>query len=141
MADIQHRIIIEAAPSTVFAALVEPKQLSQWWTDAKSIAGDSQIRFTFGGNHQTDMEVVSVTAPSFVAWQCTEGPWQNTGHFEFDLQPDERGTVLKFDHKGWPDADDFFRHCNSKWGFFLAVSLKSYLETGKGMPSPYDPAI
>ena len=31
-------------------------------------------------------------------------------------------------------------HCNTKWAMFL-MSLKSLVETGKGLPSPHDVKI
>lgn len=32
---------------------------------------------------------------------------------------------------------EFMHHCSTKWAIFL-MSLKSLLETGKGMPNPND---
>ena len=36
MTDILHRIIIEASPEKVYAALTEQAQLSAWWTKAEA---------------------------------------------------------------------------------------------------------
>jgi len=46
-----------------------------------------------------------------------------------------------FRHSGWLKQDEFFGHCNAKWGYFLAMSLKPYVETGAGAPHPKDPNI
>ncbi|WP_157828049.1 hypothetical protein [Paraglaciecola sp. MB-3u-78] len=63
------------------------------------------------------------------------------GHRVPRAEVKKRDAVLHFNHQGWSEADDFFQHCNCKWGFFLAVSLKSYLEKGVGQPHPQDPNI
>lgn len=76
-----------------------------------------------------------------VVWHCLAGLWTETGLFTFSISPDERGAVLNFSHQGWSETNDFYQHCNSKWGFFLVVSLKSYLEKGVGQPHPNDPNI
>jgi len=59
--------------------------------------------------------------------------------FTFDIEPTDGGSVLRFKNGGRAEASDFYAHCNCKWGFFLGVSLKNYLETGKGSPAPEDP--
>lgn len=144
MHSILHKITIEAQPEQLYQALTSQEGLSSWWTrcDAGEKVGESN-RFYFGpnGEHQVEMAINDLKPGSLVSWQCSNGPWQNTGAFDFKISSDERGAVLHFSHEGWPETDDFYQHCNAKWGYFLAVSLKSYLETGKGQPHPQDPNI
>ncbi len=144
MDEILHRITIENSPHEVYRALTEQRGLSAWWTraQAKPQAG-SMARFVFGPNdeHVVEMAVTRLVPDRQVVWRCVTGPWVDTDDFTFDIEPHERGAVLDFSHRRWPEADSFYRHCNSKWGFFLGVSLKRYLETGQGLPSPQDPAI
>jgi len=144
MVDILHRIVIEASSDKVYEALTSQEGLSAWWTRAKTTGGvGSVISFFFGpnGEHQIKMEVTEWVPNKSVIWKCIEGPWVDTGTFQFQIEKDERGSAVKFNHSGWQEADEFYMHCNSKWGFFLAVSLKNLLETGKGMPHPGDPDI
>lgn len=144
MTDILHRIIIEASPEKVYNALTEEKGLSAWWTNAKTEGKvGSQASFFFGpnGEHQVVMEITDLVKNELISWKCIDGPWVNTDAFQFHIQPDERGSALQFSNSGWADADAFYMHCNSKWGFFLTVSLKNLLETGKGQPHPNDPNI
>lgn len=144
MADILHRIIVEAAPEKVYRALTEQTGLSGWWTQAKTNGGvGSNVNFAFGpnGEHQVDMQVLELVENKKVVWKCVRGPWVETGEFEFEIKPHERGSEMLFSHSGWQEADEFYRHCNSKWGFFFTVSLKDYLETGTGKPGPQDPDI
>lgn len=144
MVNILHRIVIETSPQSLFEALTEQSGLSSWWTRAETDGkegGFAQFFFGPNGEHQVKMEILKLVANQKVVWKCIEGPWVDTGTFEFDIQVDERGTVLGFRHNDWPQADEFFMHCNSKWGFFFTVSLKNFLETGQGSPHPKDPSI
>lgn len=99
------------------------------------------LSFGPNGDHKVVMETKALTPNQKVVWACQSGPWVNTEAFSFDLLDDERGVALLFEHSGWPESDDFFAHCNAKWGFFLTVSLKDYLEKGKGQPHPGEPSI
>lgn len=141
MNSIFHKITIESSPDAVFEALSTESGLSSWWTKAKQ-EGDN-ITFYFGpnGEHQVVMKQLPADSDHEVKWQCIAGPWETKGEFVFLIQKDDRGASLDFAHHGWQEADDFYKHCNAKWGFFLAVSLKRYLETGKGQPHPEDPNI
>jgi uncharacterized protein YndB with AHSA1/START domain len=145
MHSILHRITIETTADKLFNALTTQQGLSAWWTKTNT-NGDtitSTNNFFFGpdGNHQVDMQIESLKTNEQVVWQCVAGPWQETGLVTFSITSDDRGAVLHFNHQGWNETDDFFQHCNSKWGFFLAVSLKNFLEKGVGQPHPQDPNI
>ncbi|NVK21194.1 MAG: SRPBCC domain-containing protein [Kangiellaceae bacterium] len=141
MYSIDHRITVETSPKKLHKALTKPEELSQWWTKATFTEKPSPtLNFHFGENHRVDMQVID-SSPNKITWQCSEGPWVGIGQFEWNIAPDERGSVLTFTHSGWESIDDFHRHCNSKWGFFLGVSLKNFLETGTGTPSPNEPNI
>ena len=144
MTDILHRIVIEASPEKVYRALTDQDQLSAWWTKAETDAkAGSVANFYFGpnGEHKAAMEITELVPNERVSWKCVDGPWVGTEAFHFDIQADERGSALQFSNTGWAEPDGFFMHCNSKWGFFLTVSLKNLLETGVGQPHPNEPNI
>ncbi len=140
---IRHRVEIETPVEKLYAALTEADLLASWWTtrvDATPREG-STASFGFGdGSHQVRMKVEELVPNRRVRWTCTEGPWQGMS-FTFELSPHEKGSALRFENAGWSEQDDFFMHCNSKWGFFLSASLKSYLEGGQGVPHPNEPKI
>jgi len=144
MADILHRIVIETSPEKLYEALTQQQGLTDWWirteTDEKQ-GGYAQFFFGPNGEHQVKMEILQLVPNKKIVWKCVEGPWVETGTFEFEVQADKRGAALKFRHNDWPKADEFFMHCNSKWGFFFTVSLKNLLETGEGNAHPMDPSI
>ena len=143
MTEILHRIVVNEAPEVLYRALTERAGLAAWWTPMVEATPEvgSVARFRFGdGEHGPDMEITELTPAQRVAWTCVAGPWVGN-RFEFDIAPHERGAVLAFAHRGWSEAGEFYMHCNAKWGYFLGVSLKSYVETGTGAPHPQDPDL
>lgn len=141
MYSILHRVVIEASNEAVFNAIKTEEGITAWWSKAK--IQDDRLTLAFGesGEHEAHFNIKQCQANKNIVWQCVAGPWQETGEFEFNISEDERGTCLHFAHHGWLAADDFYQHCNCKWAFFLASSLKAYLETGLGLPHPNDPNI
>ena len=142
---IAHRIELDVPVGLLYAAIAEPEGLANWWTpmtEPRSAPHEgSVLRFRFGdGKHGPDMRVDRLEPNKKVVWRCVAGPWE--GHrFTFEVTEHPRGSVLRFYHRDWSDMSDFYMHCNAKWAYFLAVSLKRYLETGQGAPHPQDPSI
>jgi len=141
MHSILHKIVVESSPENLFQAIESVSGLSSWWTKAEKDGKKISLFFGPGGEHQVMMEMTSVVPGQEISWKCVSGPWEEKGDFVFRVSEHERGACLDFSHHGWPETDDFYKHCNAKWGFFLAVSLKQYLETGSGQPHPNDPNI
>lgn len=139
MNNIMHKVEFTSSVADLYQALTDTTGLSAWWTKAEQTS--DVISFAFGpkGEHVVKMQIMSKTENKQVKWICAEGPWQGIGEFTFDLSDSEQGACLRFCHDGWSEADDFYMHCNCKWAFFFAVSLKNYLETGRGAPHPNDP--
>jgi uncharacterized protein YndB with AHSA1/START domain len=77
MADILHRISIDANPERV-RELVSTKQgIEDWWT-AHSVGGTDRLGGTmliyFGGNDPAAVVEVIEDASERVVWRCVEGP-------------------------------------------------------------------
>lgn len=141
---ILHRIEVEVAPEQLYRAVAEASGLAAWWTPMVTQEGSGEgsiCKVRFGdGKHGADFKVEALSPHQHVQLRCVQGPWKGL-LFHFDIQRHERGSVLIFRNSGWPAQDDFFMHCNTKWGYFLAVSLKNYLEQGQGAPHPQEPSI
>jgi uncharacterized protein YndB with AHSA1/START domain len=140
MADILHRVGINAAPRAVYDALATLDGLGAWWTSdttGKTGIGDV-IHFQFGDRGFFDMKVLELEAGKRVAWEVVDGPseWIGTKVL-WDLKPYEKGTTILFKHQGWRQPVEFMHHCSTKWATFL-LSLKALLETGKGATFPND---
>jgi uncharacterized protein YndB with AHSA1/START domain len=143
MNEIRHRIEIHTQPDELYKAITERDGLASWWTPMVEAAPEerSVAMFRFGdGSVGPDMKITELEPGKRAVWLCVAGPWVDH-EFVFDIDTGDKGAVLRFAHKGWADAGDFYMHCNAKWGFFLGVSLKKYLETGTGEPHPNDPDL
>jgi hypothetical protein len=71
-----------------------------------------------------------------VRWKVVNSAWPGND-IEFDLKAEGNDTALLFAHRGFPRADEAYASAATRWGFYL-LSLKRYLQTGKGTPNPDD---
>lgn len=145
MVDIIHRMGIRSSLANVYQALITLEGLANWWT--AEVQGDGRvggkIAFTFRSpagelKGRMVMEVRALDAPREVHWRCLEGPaeWIGTD-ITFQLSPQDDQTIVLFGHRNWREAVEFTAHCSMKWATFL-LSLREYVETGTGKPSPHD---
>ena len=145
MVDIIHRIGIRSSASEVYKALSTIQGLAHWWTN--EVEGDEEvggkIEFTFRSETgdikgKMIMEVLEINPGKNVRWRCIDGPpeWIGTD-IRFDLSQQDDQTIIIFGHRGWREAIEFMAHCSMKWAVFL-LSLREYVETGNGKPSPHD---
>ena len=142
MPEIRHRVTITAPLGQVYEAIATPEGISQWWT-RDGVRGESAegslLSFYFG--HPEPAAVMKVTRldpAGQVCWSCVGGAdeWVGTT-LAFDLAETGDETVVLFTHGGWVSSSEFMAHCSARWAYFL-LSLKGYLETGKGTPFPDD---
>ena len=136
MVDIMHRIAVkEISPETVFDAVATRDGIASWWIGSTS--GDAGLGGTLDFGADIKARVVE-RRPDHVSWEVTAGApeWIGT-HITFDIQRDGDWTVVLFAHEGWAERVPFMHHCSTKWGVFM-LSLKQYLETGTGSPTPHD---
>ncbi len=145
MADILHRIGIKAPVAQVYRALTTLDGLAGWWTE--EVRGDTgvggRIEFRF---HTTTgellgemvMAVQELSENEVVRWRCVSGPaeWVGTD-ITFELSQQDNQTIVLFGHRNWREAVEATYHCSMKWATFL-LSLRDYVETGVGKPSPRD---
>ena len=84
------------------------------------------------------MEAWELDAGKSVKWRCVAGPeeWIGTD-VTFDLSQEDDQCIVIFGHRNWREAGEFMAHCSMKWATFL-LSLREYVETGKGKPAPRD---
>jgi uncharacterized protein YndB with AHSA1/START domain len=143
MTEINHRVGIKATAQQVYQALTSDTGLSCWWTEDTSGAGvaGSIIQFRFDGGGP-DFAVIELIPDELVRWQhsgCVPEAWMGT-EIRFQIQPEDEQTFVRFTHANWQQTSDFMAHCSTKWAVFL-LSLKQYLETGRGQPFPHDTHI
>ncbi len=145
MVDIIHRIGIRSTARQVYDALSTIKGISHWWTEEvegeEKIGGKIKFRFrseTGEIKGEMIMEVKALNPDIEIRWSCIAGPdeWIGTDiTFQLSQQGDQ--IIIIFGHRNWREAVEFTAHCSMKWAVFL-LSLRDYVETGKGKPSPHD---
>lgn len=142
---IHHEVGIKASPKSIYQALTEVKQLAKWWTSDTRGAGSKRgdiIEFWFGDFCQK-FEVMDAKAGKCVRWKATQDEsmpeWAGT-EITFTLSPERKQCYLHFSHSGWRKETGMFPHCSTKWAVFM-LSLKDYLEKGRGHPAPRDVQI
>ncbi len=132
MADIQHRITIDAAPDRVFDALTLSEGLQSWWSRDSSATPEigSVAVFKFvQGTIVFRMRIEELVPGKRVAWLCQGDlqEWEGT-QLTWELEPTEGGgTDLRFAHKGWASTEGEYPRCNTTWGHLMHV-LKDYAE-------------
>ncbi len=141
MAEIRHRVGIDAPQSQVFEAVGTTEGLARWWTcdvDGGTDVGE-RLRFFFGAPEPAAvMEVVDRSPDDRVGWRCVEGPGEWVGtELTFDLRSADGETALLFTHGGWPEGTALLPHCSTKWAYFL-LGMKSQLEGGTSIAYPND---
>lgn len=143
--NIVHRVGIQAPPSKVFAALTTLDGLAGWWTHdtAGSTQPGGHIDFRFHNEGGDDiggfvMDVLEQADDRAVRWRVKDGPpeWVGTD-IDFQLLHDDGFTIVHFGHRRWREESEFMAHCSTKWATFL-LSLRDFVETGRGRPAPHD---
>jgi len=140
-----HEVGIKASSIDVYQALTDIKKLAGWWTsdtrgDGSKVGGI--LEFWFGDFCQK-FEVAELQPNKLVRWKANGNEsveeWAGT-EITFSLSADEKQCYVRFSHSGWRKASGILPHCSTKWAIFM-LSLKDFLEKGKGQPAPNDVQI
>jgi uncharacterized protein YndB with AHSA1/START domain len=139
MRDIMHLIKIHASSERVYQAITTADGIRQWWTrdaaiEAK-VGGAGEFGF-YGKRFVAKVTIEELNPVTRVRWKVANSAWQGND-IEFNLSADGNDTTLLFAHRGFPRADEGYASATTRWGFYL-LSLKRYLQTGKGTPNPDD---
>lgn len=150
----QLTLALKAEPMTVYRAITEESQVRLWWTPTCTMtrAVGGLCRFEFAKSYKV-MMIETLTPGKAITWRCTEAfidaptvltkpnEWAGT-RVKFRLAPiGDNFCELDFQHSGLTKMLQCWDLCEAGWNHFLGASLKSYIETGKGLPwSPSSPA-
>lgn len=141
MTAILHRIGIKSSSiDDVYHALTTREGLASWWTrntqgEGNQVGGALEFHFE---DVVFYMNVTDLDQPTGVFWEVVGGPeeWIGTG-ISWELKREGDYIIVLFKHLDWKEPVEFMHHCSTKWAIFL-MSLKSLIETGKGVPHPDD---
>jgi uncharacterized protein YndB with AHSA1/START domain len=142
MLSILHKVGIKSSASDVYRALTTLQGLAGWWTtDTRGSSDPGEVIEFHFGRGRADMRVLELDPEKHVAWQVTAAhPDWIGSKVSFELKPEGEQTTVLFRHEGWQEPNEFMHHCSTKWATFL-LSLKAFVETGKGAPFPDDVQI
>jgi uncharacterized protein YndB with AHSA1/START domain len=138
MVDILHEVDIHAPSASVYAAITQQNGLAGWWTALTRAQPKVGTLAEFGfdnWNFVIKMEISQLDAGKRVEWKPLSGApdWGGTV-ITWDLTPIDKGTKVVFGHRNYASTGGSYASVNFEWGKYL-YSLKSYLETGKGIPN------
>jgi uncharacterized protein YndB with AHSA1/START domain len=136
MAEILHEVTIAAAPETVYKAITEQEGLTSWWAAQAVVQPQvgSVAECGFSGGFAIRMELTNLEPGRKVYWTVKDGvpDWIGT-HVTYDLTPVDSSTRVRFGQRDFASAEGSLASASLNWAWYL-ISLKDYIETGKGRP-------
>jgi uncharacterized protein YndB with AHSA1/START domain len=117
---------IAASPETVWELLVDPDQVTRWMGERATFDArpGGTYRHAVVPGHTARGEFVEVDRPHRLVftfgWEdgsSEVGPGTTT--VEFELEPKNDGTLLRFTHSGLPSSDSVASHTEG-WDHYLA---------------------
>lgn len=134
--NIFHNLFIKASQQTVFEGVSQPIHLNNWWSlNSSGIPQlDAEYNLNFTDEYNWFCKVSKIEPFSIIAYKMTvsDNDWNPTT-FQFELEPHNNGTMLRFSHLNWPEANDHFKYSSFCWAMLLN-GLKNYLEKGIIVP-------
>lgn len=141
--DFSTTILVDQTPTEVFNAVTDVRG---WWSAA--VEGNSSklndvFDYQYEDVHRSKMKLIEVIPNEKIVWKVLENyfnftedkkEWTNdTIIFEISKVDDK--TQLKMTQIGLTPQNECYNACNDGWTYYIQTSLKSLIETGKGMPN------
>ena len=140
---------VDQSPEQVFRAI---NNVRGWWSEQIEGPTDqlnAEFNYHYKDVHRCKIRIVEFVPNKKVVWLVLENrfnftkdksEWTGT-KMEFEISKKDGKTQLTFTHVGLVPAYECYKICADAWGNYVNGSLKSLIETGKGKPNPYIPAI
>jgi uncharacterized protein YndB with AHSA1/START domain len=138
-------VYIATTPERVFAALTDGKMSEQYWSGNRVVSDwtvGAPFRLKLLRMEKNDIvgKVLEVDPPRRLAYTFhphhdgleKEGPSRVT----FDIEAHKDQVKLTITHDEFPVGSEVFEHISRGWPQVLS-SLKSFLESGRGMVAPW----
>ena len=139
--------------SAVYEAIASTDGPRHWWTKfakcTDRIGKVSHFPFPKAGFF-ADMLIVKLIPNELIEWECVDSmhpvesgwadlkDWVGT-KLRFEISAKGNGAcTLDFSHVGLTPDLGCYEACNSAWHYYLNESLRTYIETGHGMPYKED---
>lgn len=127
MADLVHAVQISAPAEKIYPLVATVAGLRAWWAeDVTERDGVVELGF-FRRQTIYTLRPVIQDPPHRAEWLNETGAeWAGT-RLVLVLEPQAKGTLLRFKHAGWASETDYFVSCNTTWGA-LMLRLKAAAE-------------
>jgi len=140
MAEIHHLVGVKASPAKAFAAVATAKGVSGWWsTTVRGQVAKGKVFDVVFRDAKVSLETVTLQKNKKVAWKTVENDYAMKGtRVTFEISRKRNETIIQMAHTGFKRVPEFdFAFLSTKWALFM-LSLKDYIEKGKGRPFPRD---
>ena len=132
MPDIYHDVPIGGTVEDVFKGVSASEGLSKWWSKAGSgeAGPEKEMSFDFGPGYHWKAVVEEFVPKKKIVFRMTKSDddWNGT-RIKFDIEEMGSGSLLRFEHLGWPDDNSHYRTSSYCWAMYLRC-LKMYIEDG-----------
>lgn len=138
-------VLIKEKPEAVFNAIA--RSVQKWWGNTNSHVSKLGDEFTTSFDKTYWKFKISEFEPnSKIVWNCIDAKHIHSGYdgiekewigtlVEWKLEgKNQNETFLNFTHNGLVPKLNCYEICFPAWERFVTQSLKSFVETGKGMP-------
>jgi len=145
-ADLVLSFTVDKSPAEVYDAV---NRVADWWIGEVegSFAPEGAVfTYAYPPYHRTVQRVLAQVPGLRVEWEVTESSinfvedkeeWKGTViRFEM-LQAAQDKTELRFTHVGLTPKIACYQNCSAGWEFYILESLRSLIETGKGVAPPF----
>lgn len=136
-------LIVNQSPLEVFNAVTNVRG---WWSEG--IEGNSSklndvFDYQYEDVHRSKMKLIEVIPNEVIVWHVLENhfnftkdekEWTND-KIIFEITKVGNKTQLKMTQVGLTPQNECYDACNEGWTYYIQTSLKSLIETGKGMPN------
>lgn len=131
--EITQNYVINSDPDTVFDALILPGMIQKWWFASSAIVLPEEggiYAVTWGDDidnpdYLSAAKIAKIVKPELLLltdfqYRSKDGPlpFQADLHVKFTLKPDDAGTRLSVNQRGFPEdeiADEFYNGCVKGW--------------------------
>jgi hypothetical protein len=141
--DFTSTIAVDKTPADVFNAV---KNVRAWWSEG--IEGNSSevndvFDYQYEDMHRCKMKLIEVIPNEVIVWHVLENyfsfvedekEWTDDKVI-FEITKVGDKTQLQMTHVGLTPQNECYNACNDGWTYYIQTSLKSLIETGKGMPN------
>jgi hypothetical protein len=147
--DFSITVLVDQSPKKVFDAI---NNVRGWWSEEIEGGTDKlneEFTYHYQDVHRCKMKIVEFVPEKSVVWLVLENyfnfikdktEWKDT-KISFEISKKDNKAQLVFTHIGLVPAYECYQICSDAWSNYIKGSLRSLIETGKGEPNPYTPAI